>query len=388
MDKNKYHKNKLTLKYQNKSVEEAYLHSIFDFKKMQMLFIMGLTFIIYILYIGFDFFLLSPDERTFAIPFHVSMLILWIYLITSVYYNIFRRFAMFILYLMPIYAVVGTSVFAYYYNPVYIMDIYVIMFWSFVSIGYMFLTSVIISSIMAMSSAVILFVWNVIGFEAYMLHIAIMMVAWVLGLSASYMIELYSRNNFENKIEIMQIHDELKELSHRDYLTNLYNRRYFNEIAQDFMKMAKRKSQHLSVILLDIDKFKNINDTYGHTIGDEVIKSLASLLEEHTRESDIVSRFGGEEFAILLLDTDKDKASTIAEKLRIVVENIDIKIADDKYIKFTISLGVDCINIKKDNDISESLDRADNALYRAKKSGRNRVVVNFKESSPDLFETL
>jgi len=372
---NKYYKNKFTLKYKNKNIEKDYLKSIFDFKKMQMLFIMGLTFIIYVLYIGFDFFLLSPQERTFAVPFHASILILWIYLITSVYYNIFRKFAIFILYLMPIYAVMGTLVFAYYYNPVYIIEIYVILFWSFVTIGYMFLTSVIISSIMAMSSAVILYVWNVIGFEAYMLHIFTMMVAWVLGLSASYIIELYSRSNYENKIEILLMQDGLKELSHRDYLTNLYNRRYFHELAEDFIRIARREHGEVSVIVLDIDRFKNINDTYGHTLGDEVIKLLASLLNIHTKESDIVSRFGGEEFAVLLPATNKDDAAIIAEKLRIIIENQDVKIASDKYINFTVSLGVDCVNFENDHDISESLDRADKVLYKAKKEGRNRVGI-------------
>lgn len=343
---------------------------------MQMLFIMGLTFIIYIFYIVFDFFLLSELERTFAVPFHLSILILWVYLITSFYYNIFRNFSMFILYFMPIYAVMGTLIFAYYYNPVYIIEIYVILFWSFVAIGYMFLASVIVSSIMAMSSAVILYAYNIITFEAYMLHMFTMMVAWVLGLSASYMIELYSRNNYENKIEILQMQDELKELSHRDYLTNLYNRRYFNELAQDFMKIAKRDHRQIGVIMLDIDRFKNINDTYGHTMGDEVIKLLASLLNKHTREHDIVSRFGGEEFAVLLPFTAKEEVSIIAEKLRTIAENQDIKIASDKYIKFTISLGVDCVNFETDHDISGTLDRADKALYKAKRNGRNRVVIN------------
>gem|GEM_PF-1521892 len=371
---NKFYKNIFTLKYQIKEVEADYLESIFDVKKIQMLFIMGLTFIIYILYIAFDFFLLTEQERTFAVPFHVSILILWVYLISSVHYNIFRKFTMFILYLMPIYAVIGTMVFAYYYNPVYIIEIYVILFWSFVAIGYMFLSSVIISSIMAMSSALI--AYYVIDFEAYMLHVFTMMVAWVLGLSASYMIELFSRNNYENKIEILQMQDELKELSHRDYLTNLYNRRYFNELAQDFIKTAKRDHGQVGVIMLDIDRFKNINDTYGHTMGDKVIQLLASLLNKHTRKNDIVSRFGGEEFAVLLPFTDKDEVAKIAEKLRIIVENADVELASDKYIKFTISLGVDCVNFENDHDISESLDRVDKALYRAKAKGRNRVVIN------------
>ena len=379
MKATKYTKNKFTLKYENETVEKDYLRSIFNFKKMQMLFIMGLTFMIYILYIVLDIFLLSAEECTFAVPFHVSMLILWIYLISSIYYNIFRKFALFILYLMPIYAVLGTLVFAHYYNPLYIIDIYVILFWSFVTIGYMFLPSVIISSIMVLSSAVILFVWHIIDFDAYILHVSTMMVAWVLGLSASYMIELYSRNNYEIKVDFLQIQEELKELSHRDYLTNLYNRRYFNELAVDFIQTARsanEENEEIGVIMLDIDRFKTINDTYGHTFGDEVLKLLSSLLRTHTRESDIVSRFGGEEFAILLPSTNKENAAKIAENLRLMIENKDVKVASDKYINFTVSFGVDCVNFEDDQNISASLERADQALYRAKKEGRNRVVTN------------
>ena len=372
----KFYKNKFTLIYHNKELEKGYLASIFNAKKIQMLFIMGLTFFIYILYILLDFSILSEQERTLAVPFHLTMLLLWIYLIPSIYYNIFRRFAIFILYLMPIYAVLGTLLFAYYYNPVYVIEIYVILFWTFVTIGYMFLTSVIIASIMLMSSTIILYAYNIIELEIYLVHLFLSVVAWMLGLSASYLIELYSRKNYENKIEILQMQEELKELSHRDYLTNLYNRRYFNAFSEKFLNCVEQECDQVNIIMLDIDNFKKINDTYGHSIGDEVIKLLASLLQDSTRENDIVFRLGGEEFAILLPSTGEDKASKIATELRIIIENNDFKIARDKYIRLTVSLGISCVNFEKDSDILASLDRADQALYQAKSEGRNRVVIH------------
>lgn len=371
-----YSRSKLTLKYRNKESEINYLDSIFEFKKIQMLFIMGLTLIIYILITAFDFLILNEMERTFAVPFHISMIILWLYLIPSIYYNKSRKIAVFILYLMPIYAVLGTLLFAYYYNPVYIIDIYIIIFWSSVAIGYMFLESVIITTIMAMSSAIILRIFNIIEFEEYMLHLLMMITAWMIGLCAGYIIELFSRKNYEKKVEIIEIKDKLKEQANRDYLTDLYNRRYFSEIAENFIKTVKRERKELSVIMLDIDNFKNINDIYGHAVGDMVIKSLASLLHEHTRDSDVVSRFGGEEFAILLPFTNREGAFKIAEELRGVIENQNIQISNDKDIKFTVSIGVDCLNRKVDSSISESLGRADKALYRAKNEGRNQVCCN------------
>ncbi len=183
----------------------------------------------------------------------------------------------------------------------------------------------------------------------------------------------------ERTVDLVKAKEELQNQANRDYLTNLYNRRYFNEVAQDLFNVAKREEKHFPVIMLDIDKFKRINDTHGHGVGDKVIKSLSSLLVKHVRNSDIVSRFGGEEFALLLPFTDKKGASVIAEKLRAAVEKQNIHI-NDSIIKYTISLGIDYIDIEKDKHISEALDRADAALYRAKESGRNRVVSNYENN--------
>ena len=139
-------------------------------------------------------------------------------------------------------------------------------------------------------------------------------------------------------------------------------------------RVAKRESNNFSVLMLDIDKFKGINDSYGHLIGDEVIKVLFAILIDNTRAADIVSRFGGEEFAILLPSTDSTGALAIAEKLRRVVENNTINI-EIYNIKFTISIGISSTNYRDDNHISEALNRADKALYEAKENGRNRTVL-------------
>ena len=175
--------------------------------------------------------------------------------------------------------------------------------------------------------------------------------------------------------ELEETKQQLKEQANRDYLTGLYNRRYFNEIAQELIHISKRERKVFSVIMLDIDKFKSVNDTYGHSVGDDVIKTLSKTIQETVRESDVVSRFGGEEFALLLPFTDRDGALKIAEKIRINVQNKKITIDDNKTLQFTISLGVDSIR-ETDKTIEQSLNRADNALYIAKKSGRNRVVLN------------
>tara|TARA_R110001583_G_scaffold52393_4_gene162818 strand:- start:3103 stop:4878 length:1776 start_codon:yes stop_codon:yes gene_type:complete len=179
-------------------------------------------------------------------------------------------------------------------------------------------------------------------------------------------------NSANKKLE--EVQNKLTELVNHDDLTNLYNRRYFNEIAQDFLQVAKRESNKFSVIMLDIDKFKVINDTYGHLIGDEVLKFLSSLLIENTRSTDTVSRFGGEEFAILLPFTDLDGAFKISEKIRLAVEKQTITI-EKHAIKLTISSGISSINLDSDSNVIDALNRADKALYEAKETGRNKTVV-------------
>jgi diguanylate cyclase (GGDEF)-like protein len=173
--------------------------------------------------------------------------------------------------------------------------------------------------------------------------------------------------------KLKEAQKELKRLASVDPMTNLYNRRYFLEASEHMLALAKRKKENISTIILDIDRFKRINDRYGHKIGDDVIILLAKKLLEHTRKSDIVSRFGGEEFVILLPNTDIDGALTIAEKIRTIVEKLNINISDDKMLNFTVSIGVSEVDLEKDIDTEVSVNRADKALYEAKNSGRNRV---------------
>ena len=167
---------------------------------------------------------------------------------------------------------------------------------------------------------------------------------------------------------------KLKEQANRDPLTNMYNRRYFSEMSEKIISIAKRTKQPLSFMMIDIDDFKKINDTYGHSVGDEVIKLLANKLIYTVRQSDIVARFGGEEFAIILPSTDTENAVLFADKIRKDIESISYK-ENGTSIKFTISIGVDKFNYENDNNASDSLNRADKALYEAKTTGKNKVSV-------------
>jgi diguanylate cyclase (GGDEF)-like protein len=167
---------------------------------------------------------------------------------------------------------------------------------------------------------------------------------------------------------------ELKILASTDPLTSLYNRRYFAKVSEHILDLSKRDNKNLSLIMLDIDYFKNINDSYGHKTGDNVLVAIAKTLNEQTRKSDIICRFGGEEFIILLPETDLDGAIIIAEKIRLTIENFifTIDTNSDQMLKYTASFGVTEVNLI-DKKINALVSRADIALYKAKEGGRNRV---------------
>lgn len=157
-----------------------------------------------------------------------------------------------------------------------------------------------------------------------------------------------------------------------DGLTGLNNRRCLYELAEKEFLISKTNTSSISVIMLDIDFFKQFNDTYGHDIGDIVLKNVASNIKKIIKEHDIVGRYGGEEFIIILPNTDLDEAVVSAENLRITIENMKINIKNQKQINCTISLGVASINPNFKN-IDELIKAADIMLYKAKENGRNMV---------------
>ncbi len=181
-------------------------------------------------------------------------------------------------------------------------------------------------------------------------------------------------------IDKILTYEHTRELSITDELTQIFNRRYFNQRFEREMERAIRYNRPLTVIMADIDHFKNLNDTYGHFYGDEVLKTVASILDKNLRRADILARFGGEEFVILLPEIDKSHGHTVAEKLRHAIESYPFHKGSPKNKnRITLSLGLaaypeDALNGK------QLLERADRALYLAKSGGRNRVVAYQKKN--------
>ena len=169
-------------------------------------------------------------------------------------------------------------------------------------------------------------------------------------------------------------HDEIYKLTTIDGLTQVYNKRYFIETLEREMGRAQRYKRDLALILFDIDHFKEINDTYGHLAGDSVLKELAGTVKEHTRREDMLSRYGGEEFAMVLPELDLPNALLFAEKIRDLVANTPFKF-EETIIAVTISLGVAMLPAELTGRASDPFVKlADSNLYKAKEKGRNRVV--------------
>ncbi|MBC3765596.1 GGDEF domain-containing protein [Neptunicella marina] len=179
--------------------------------------------------------------------------------------------------------------------------------------------------------------------------------------------------------ELEEANKRAKHLARIDLLTNLYNRRAFYELAPKSLATCRRYNHQACVVMVDIDHFKNINDNFGHNVGDTVLQKIASVLQIKLRESDIVARIGGEEFALFLTQTDIDSAFIIIERLRQQIEQLD-------FSHFGIKNAItSCFGIASISETAESIDdlliKADSALYEAKHLGRNRTVL-YQEAEP------
>lgn len=173
--------------------------------------------------------------------------------------------------------------------------------------------------------------------------------------------------------------NQLLTMALKDSLTGLNNRRAFMQAAEAEISRAIRHDADLCVVISDIDKFKNINDSYGHAAGDEVLRQLSAILQKMFRKEDVIGRIGGEEFAFVLPQTNAEQAKLLIEKLRAKIERSVCEITDEKgratMLEFTSSFGISYFSDKSEG-LASLMKRADDALYKAKEKGRNRVILS------------
>ena len=167
--------------------------------------------------------------------------------------------------------------------------------------------------------------------------------------------------------------EKLERLATFDSLTGLYNRRAILGKLHELINLANRYKEDFSLSMLDIDHFKRVNDRYGHLTGDEVLEKIATLIRRNIRDTDIVGRYGGEEFIIILPKTNLSSAWVVAERIRTIIEKTEMKESAGNVFAITVSQGL--CGWERDEDATSLISRADEALYKAKQKGRNRVQI-------------
>jgi diguanylate cyclase (GGDEF)-like protein len=173
--------------------------------------------------------------------------------------------------------------------------------------------------------------------------------------------------------DLKDINVKLHILATTDSLTGIKNRRSFFDSSEPMIPYIRREKQNLALLAIDIDKFKAVNDTYGHATGDDALQLVSSTIADILRKSDIFGRLGGEEFAVSLPNTSLDGAKMAAEKMRESIDNLEFYTKKNEKVKLTISIGIAMLSYD-DNSLEDVLQKADEALYRAKNTGRNKVV--------------
>lgn len=177
--------------------------------------------------------------------------------------------------------------------------------------------------------------------------------------------------NKEIERELAEANKQLQYLANHDPLTGVLNARTYYEVCDRMMCTAQREKESFSVLFVDLDHFKNINDSYGHDVGDIVLKSVSSCMVKTVRDCDVIGRVGGEEFSIYLPDTDNSGAMIVAEKVRLKVSELMPSFSGG-VLSITVSIGV-ATSLKHHKSIADIQRDADHAMYHAKKDGRNRV---------------
>lgn len=187
------------------------------------------------------------------------------------------------------------------------------------------------------------------------------LINWSIALTMGYFI-----------IKSHKLYLKVEELTIIDSLTGAYNRRYLELFMEKTIPFSKRTNSSLVFMMLDIDHFKKVNDNYGHQCGDQALKHTSSIINNNVRNSGVFVRFGGEEFAVILPNTDVAEGLIIAERIREAVEKSEF-IYQNERIHFTISIGV---SVYSGENVEEFIEKSDNALYKAKENGRNQVAIN------------
>jgi len=350
---------------EDKVTKEKFNQWIEPSRVIQMRVAAFITGILYIMFSQLSKIILSAEDLSYTIIIHLYIMgpILLIIGCLSFFKNFYEKTtlllatAAIIAALGNVYIVSNTKDYMFF-----LPEIYLSLFWIFTMSG----LRLSYASMTAFMVFVIVFIGTFsissISKELFLIHLFWMFSASLFGFITSFFLDRSNKIIFLNKIQ-------LEKTAMTDELTGLFNRKKLTEVLDNELDRSKRFNHEFGFMMLDIDYFKRINDTYGHQVGDNVLKDIGRLINLYTRSTDIVIRWGGEEFVILCLETDVDGVMRLAENLRKEIEKYEFDTAGNQ----TISIGITMNN--QDDKASKIAKRADEALYKAKNSGRNKIEI-------------
>jgi diguanylate cyclase (GGDEF)-like protein len=347
----------------NKEINDRYNNSVKAFTLIQIRIITILTGILYIIYSQIDQYVLPSNIINTASSIHLYLIAPFGFFISFLtFFPKYYKQVIFLLILAPVLAtVVNLMLIGNLVHLQYMTEIYLIIFWTFTISGLNIKQASL--SIFFVSIIVLINYYFIFPLpkELFIMHSFWMASSISFGFVGAFLLDRLSKINFIN-------YEKLQNLAIRDNLTKLYNRTKLDEILLTELDRSKRFNHKFSFIIIDIDYFKVVNDTYGHQIGDNFLIEFTALINNNSRSTDIVFRWGGEEFVILCPEVEKEKILLYAENLRQKIEVYKFKSIGNK----TASMGVTLS--KNDDNIESLLKRADEALYMAKNNGRNQIV--------------
>jgi len=336
---------------------------ILPMRQQQISVVSLLTALLYVIASIIDGYLVSKESLPILRFFHLYTIVPSLLSISYLAYTEkYPKLLIFLVMIAPIYAAFGNIIIMYYIDAsvIYFSEIFLIIFWIFTVSGLNLKEASFSAFVVILMTSIYLYLLN-----PYDTTDTVMSLFWILastsfGLIAAILLNTYSREIYSNFIE-------LQTISKTDKLTGLYNRVFVDKDFKVKLHFTQKNNIMISMIMIDIDDFKEINDTYGHHIGDDTLVQISHLINNYSDDNNIVIRWGGEEFLIIKIDTNKEKTRDTCEAIRKDIESHKFSTIESS----TVSIGY---SLSKDMDTFDLiLDRADAALYTAKKNGKNRV---------------
>ncbi len=347
----------------DKTTPQTFNEWLASSKRRQIRSVTLLTGLLYILSAQLDYFIAPKEILPLMIIVHLYILPPLLFLISLLtFVPRLWNLAIVLLVLAPIGAAVGNLfIVCPLESPsMRLTEIYLIIFWIFTVSGLRLWQATISAFTTFLISFLATYFYFSLTTEYFLMHCFWMGSALSFGFLAAYLMERTYRTVFLHQ-------KQLEKLAVTDSLTGLYNRSKLDDLLQEEIYRSNRYKSTFGIVLMDFDYFKNINDTYGHQVGDEALVEIARLIQRHLRTTDKVVRWGGEEFIIIYLNTDSENVVSLAEELRRKIERHEFNSVGPQ----TASLGV---TIYHEGDTIDSIiQRADKALYKAKEMGRNRI---------------